>query len=417
MPKQNGNPKILAAGAAVQLLTGIPAAWGVFQKPVMAQYGFSRGQAMLSFAILVAGYGIGCAIGGFVQDQHGPRYAALWGTALLGGGSMGAALVPQGNAALFFLVYSIPAGVGSAFLAPAVLACAQKWYASRKGLATGVSGAAMGLSGAFLTVFVGFVEKRWGMRVCFAALGVVVLAVCGASAAVLQNPPQPAGQPNAKAANDLPPHQMVRTTQYRLCVAGVALAAPPMLLFSPEILTIAADRGLPEQWAPLCVADISVAGRVAVVTGVPRLYGAELRCTDLRGGAALCVAALAAGSIGFAFAQGWWVLAAYCVLTCFYSGGAAVQPALNTDLFGLAHAGVNYGLIALGMSAGSLLSYAGSQLLDLPARHMLAVASAVAGGIFAVPAKAAAQIQRAGGHIPTSAAASSIISGTRYLRG
>lgn len=152
MPKQNGNPKILAAGAAVQLLTGIPAAWGVFQKPVMAQYGFSRGQAMLSFAILVAGYGIGCAIGGFVQDQHGPRYAALWGTALLGGGSMGAALVPQGNAALFFLVYSIPAGVGSAFLAPAVLACAQKWYASRKGLATGVSGAAMGLSGAFLTV-------------------------------------------------------------------------------------------------------------------------------------------------------------------------------------------------------------------------------------------------------------------------
>ena len=89
MPKQNGNPKILAAGAAVQLLTGIPAAWGVFQKPVMAQYGFSRGQAMLSFAILVAGYGIGCAIGGFVQDQHGPRYAALWGTALLGGGSAG----------------------------------------------------------------------------------------------------------------------------------------------------------------------------------------------------------------------------------------------------------------------------------------------------------------------------------------
>ena len=326
MPKQNGNPKILAAGAAVQLLTGIPAAWGVFQKPVMAQYGFSRGQAMLSFAILVAGYGIGCAIGGFVQDQHGPRYAALWGTALLGGGSMGAALVPQGNAALFFLVYSIPAG-------------------------------------------------------------------CGASAAVLQNPPQPAGQPNAKAANDLPPHQMVRTTQYRLCVAGVALAAPPMLLFSPEILTIAADRGLPEQWAPLCVAvgsAASAAGRLLCPAASdhwgrkPVLYGVY--------------AALAAGSIGFAFAQGWWVLAAYCVLTCFYSGGAAVQPALNTDLFGLAHAGVNYGLIALGMSAGSLLSYAGSQLLDLPARHMLAVASAVAGGICFLFVKPVATVEKQQGN-------------------
>ena len=41
-------------------------------------------------------------------------------------------------------------------------------------------------------------------------------------------------------------------------------------------------------------ADIRVAGRVAVVTGVERLSGAALRCTDLRGGAAMCVAALAA---------------------------------------------------------------------------------------------------------------------------
>lgn len=41
-------------------------------------------------------------------------------------------------------------------------------------------------------------------------------------------------------------------------------------------------------------ADIRVSGRAAVVTGVERLHGAPVRCTDLRGGAALCVAALAA---------------------------------------------------------------------------------------------------------------------------
>ena len=41
-------------------------------------------------------------------------------------------------------------------------------------------------------------------------------------------------------------------------------------------------------------ANISVADRVAVVTGVPALCGAQVRCTDLRGGAALLVAGLAA---------------------------------------------------------------------------------------------------------------------------
>ena len=41
-------------------------------------------------------------------------------------------------------------------------------------------------------------------------------------------------------------------------------------------------------------ASIRVSGRVAVVTGVERLHSAPVRCTDLRGGADLCVAALAA---------------------------------------------------------------------------------------------------------------------------
>lgn len=41
-------------------------------------------------------------------------------------------------------------------------------------------------------------------------------------------------------------------------------------------------------------AKIKVVGRVALAEGVPRLFGAEVDCTDLRGGAAMVLAALAA---------------------------------------------------------------------------------------------------------------------------
>ena len=54
--------------------------------------------------------------------------------------------------------------------------------------------------------------------------------------------------------------------------------------------------------------------------------------------------------------------------------------------------------LPLGMSAGSLLSYAGSQLLDLPARHMLAVASAVAGGICFLFVKPVATVEKQQGN-------------------
>lgn len=371
MPKQNRGRYILAAGAAAQLLTGIPAAWGVFQKPVMQGYGFSRGQAMLGFAVLVAAYGVGCAMGGLLQDARGPRFAGLWGTALLAGGFFAAAVVPPANAAMFLVVYSLPAGLGSAFLAPAVLACAQKWYQDKKGWATGVAGVAMGLSGAFFTLFVKGIGGRWGIRVCFAALGAVMLIVCGAGALILENPPASAvGKPQP----GLDYKQMLRTPQYKLCAAAVALSAPPVLLFSPEIFQIATERGLPEAAAPFSIvfgSAASAAGRMMLPALSDKLGRKPVLYAVYAG--------LAAGSAWFAFAGAWWLLAAYAVLTFFYSGGAAVQPSFNSDLFGLAHAGVNYGFIALGMSGGSLVSYIGAQALPLAARHWLAGVCAIAG--------------------------------------
>ena len=41
-------------------------------------------------------------------------------------------------------------------------------------------------------------------------------------------------------------------------------------------------------------ADIRLEGKVALVCGVEHLYGAQVRATDLRGGAALMIAALQA---------------------------------------------------------------------------------------------------------------------------
>jgi len=44
-------------------------------------------------------------------------------------------------------------------------------------------------------------------------------------------------------------------------------------------------------------ADVKTEGRVAMVTGVSQIFGAPVTSTDLRGGAALCVAALSAEGI------------------------------------------------------------------------------------------------------------------------
>ena len=348
---------ILAAGAAIQVLTGLPAAWGVFQQPVMEEYGLSEQGAGYAFGILIAAFGVGCVLGGFLQDRHGPRCAGLWGTALLCGGFFAAGLLPPGSAWAFFLAFSIPAGLGTAFLYPSIQSCAQKWYADRKGLATGVIGGAVGLSGAFLTVFVRTaVRGFWvvqGIRGAFWALGAVTLPVCLVGSLLLQDPPQTGQtqkpQENGKNTIDLAPQQMLRTKQYWLCAGAVCFSTPAVLLFSPIILKLGMERGLEEQaalWSVVLGSVGSAAGRLLMPLLSDRI---GRRPTDM-----LLFAVSAGLSAGFAFAQGWGVVACYAGLTFCYSALAAVLPALSTDLFGFPHAGVNYGFLALGQSVGSL---------------------------------------------------------------
>ena len=374
---------ILAAGAAIQVLTGLPAAWGVFQQPVMEEYGLSEQGAGYAFGILIAAFGVGCVLGGFLQDRHGPRCAGLWGTALLCGGFFAAGLLPPGSAEAFFLAFSIPAGLGTAFLYPSIQSCAQKWYADRKGLATGVIGGAVGLSGAFLTVFVRTaVRGFWvvqGIRGAFWALGAVTLPVCLVGSLLLQDPPQTGQtqkpQENGKNTIDLAPQQMLRTKQYWLCAGAVCFSTPAVLLFSPIILKLGMERGLEEQaalWSVVLGSVGSAAGRLLMPLLSDRI---GRRPTDM-----LLFAVSAGLSVGFAFAQGWGVVACYAGLTFCYSALAAVLPALSTDLFGFPHAGVNYGFLALGQSVGSLAFPFAANFFGLEVgRHWMAVAAAGAG--------------------------------------
>lgn len=385
---------ILAAGAAIQVLTGVPAAWGVFQQGVCEGYALEEQSASMIFSLTICFFGIGCIVGGLLQDRYGPRAAGLSGAALLGAGFIAAAFVPAENPWLLYGAFSVPVGMGCAFLYPAVMSCAQKWYADRKGLATGVIGGAVGASGAVLTVCGRFLIGRWGIRTAFWVLGLTMLLVCGAGAAILQDPqetssqsggakPKPQGgakqgqQAKQEAAKDYTVGQMLRTPQYWLMFAVVGLATPSVLLFSPIIVELAQQRGLSETAALSCIVVgslFSAAGRLLMPWLSDKI---GRRATDM-----LLLAGLCGLSVWFAFAAGWQVIAVYSLLTFCYSGEAAVIPAAGTDLFGAKNAGVNYGFLALGMSVGSVgFPLLARRLSSVAARHIIAACAPAAGFI------------------------------------
>ena len=237
---------ILAAGAAIQILTGVPSAWGVFQKAVCETYELAEADAAMIFSFVICFFGIGCILGGLLQDKAGPRAAGLSGAALLGGGfCLAGWLVPAGVPWMFYLAFSVPVGLGCAFLYPSVMSCAQKWYAEKKGLATGVIGGAVGLSGAVLTCLGRFFISRAGIRGAFLWLGALMFTVCAAACALLENPQgKAAADAQQSDARNYTAGQMLKTKQYWLLFFVVALATPAVLLFSPIIVELGQQRGL-----------------------------------------------------------------------------------------------------------------------------------------------------------------------------
>ncbi len=389
---------ILVAGVLIQIFTGIPAAFSVFNKSICSTYNLNESIGSLIFSVIICFFGIGCVLGGFLQDKKGPRIAGVIGTFLLSFGFIASSFLPNGNAFLFYAFFSMPVGLGMALLYPAVMSCAQKWYDDKKGFATGIIGSAVGLSGGILTLVGTWLIYTWNIKVAFLVLGVLIAVICSLSCIVLENPSNKTIKamqsnksiktnlnkkehklsctPTNSHAQNYRVFQIFKTKQYYLLTAAVCFANPAMILFSPEIVQIAQNRGLAQTLALCCVAFgslFSAAGRL-FMPWLSDKIGRKAVLIIL-----FCILFLC--SFAFYFASHIFVLIIYCALAFCYSGEAAVLPSTVTDLYGQKNTGIHYGFVALGMSIGSIIfpliamCFSNSE----GAKHIIAIVATFAG--------------------------------------
>src|ERR687889_2747627 len=142
---------IVIAAVLVQLALGAVYAWSVFNKPLQDQFGWSKGEAVLPFEVVIGTIFIGSLIGGRIQDRRGPRPVALGGAVLYALGIMLASLVSSGDQLwLLVLTYGVMGGIGlgAAYITP--IAMLVKWFPDKRGLITGIAVGGFGF-GAVIT--------------------------------------------------------------------------------------------------------------------------------------------------------------------------------------------------------------------------------------------------------------------------
>lgn len=375
---------ILITGASIQLIIGIPAAWGAFQKGIEEGFCLKTENVLWLFSTVIFSYGVGCVVGGALQDKIGAGAACLIGAIGIGGGFWIGSLDPKSSFWTMLVGFSIPVGAGCAFIAPSVMSCAQKWWSRHRGFATGIIGCGTGLSGAVLTVSARRLIEAGGIRLCFRVIGSAGAVLCLLGAVVLREPDNENGKnsvifgemkSNRPVEDDEAVYNILRRADYWWLLLSVIAAAPTVLLFSPIIIVIGTQRGLSENkaaWAIIIGSFTSTFGRL----GLPWLSDK----IGLKRTAQYIFAALTGLSVLFAFAYGNWVIVVYCGLTLFYSGQAALLPIFASKRFGLRHSGINYGLLALGMSIGSLsVPILARYLQGNGISHLIAVCSGALG--------------------------------------
>lgn len=183
-------------GAVTLLLlaaSGVRSSFGVFIKPLEAEFGWARTSLSAVAALSLFIYG---AVGPFVgrlADRWGPRGVLAVAALLLGVGALAAAAITSLWQLYLTTGVIIALGAGASAMSVAA-ATTTRWFETRRGLVLGIAGSGIAAGQLLIVPLAMALTLSWGWRAAFLVLGVGALVVAlPAVLGFVRNDPQDVG--------------------------------------------------------------------------------------------------------------------------------------------------------------------------------------------------------------------------------
>jgi MFS transporter, OFA family, oxalate/formate antiporter len=179
---------ITFAALGVNLVLGLLYTWGVFQKALVAQWGWSSTMASLPYSVSIAVFAFMMIFAGRAQDKIGPRYVAMLGGILLGIGLITSGLTKSPSVMVFTFGIIAACGIGLGY--SATTPCAIKWFeSSKRGLISGIVVAGVGLAPVYIAPLTNYLIETYGIQQTFIILGIFAIVATVSFSLILKNPP------------------------------------------------------------------------------------------------------------------------------------------------------------------------------------------------------------------------------------
>lgn len=354
----------MISGAVMIFFTGFVNVWSVFVPYVMTQTGWTQGSVTMAFYISNCFFVIGNILGGKLSRRWSVRKIIAAGGGIFAGAIFLSGISVRISPFLLYLTYGVLMGAGAGMAYSVILATAQKWFPDRTGFASGVIIASNGLCGFFIAPLCRSLLAHGNVSAALWVIGAMVAAAWLFASFSVTEPDmirktQGKGDRTGKAGlsqtlqtgRQYTSEEMLHSRNFYYLVAAMFFGLMPYYLISPVSQVFQMEHGVSEGVAVMSVmlgALLNAATRLLLPTAADRM--GRFRCLT----ALLCVSAVS--SLMLTFGTGTVLTAAVILAYGCFGGVMGSFPSLCSMLFGLEHAGENYGYVMIGMILSALLA-------------------------------------------------------------
>lgn len=183
---------VLASFIVMTMTFGINYSFGVFFKPILAEFGWSRASASTAYSLMAMMSGFLGIFAGRLSDYVGPKIIGILAGLFLG---LGYLLLSQTqNIWHFYLFHGLvlAAGVGGCW--PGLLPAVAKWFVARRGLMTGIVASGIGFGTITHPPLAEWLISNYGWRSAYLIIGLLTLVLVVGVSQFLKRDPRQIGQ-------------------------------------------------------------------------------------------------------------------------------------------------------------------------------------------------------------------------------
>ena len=347
---------VLACFTIVMFNVGLFISIGVFFKPILNDFGWSRAVTSGPISTCALVTGIFSILAGALTDRFGPRKIVTGCLVIAGTGYL---LMSQLNSIWqLYLYLGLLTGIGSSSMV-SMLSSVPKWFTQRRTVMVGIISAGGGIGGLFIPLVASWLIGAYQWRTAYLVLGGFYLGITLIAAQFLRRSPQ-------QETSSLVPPAATKTLGKP---SGPALKAilvsklfwiNNLIFFCFGVSALTVQFHIVNHATDINISPTGAAGLLSVINGASIVGSVVLGLLgDKFGNKTLFILAFVAigmGMISLLFFDTLWQLNIFAVVFGLaFGSGLANSPALVSKIFGVAALGLILGISNLSQTIGGSL--------------------------------------------------------------